>query len=602
MDEDAVFRNVEFHGRCQFVGATLGDGAVFRRVRFSRGSRLARTTWGRRVSFDHATFEQQPSLADARFGDHASFAHTAWGPFANLANVQFGEKAMFRDATFANGAVIANGSFGSGAILRRASFGAGAILEGSRFASAACLDDAAFAEDANLSGTRFGRSSTLKGTRFGHDCSFADCSFEADADFSRATFRDRAHFLRGRFGGGSSFNDVTFGTEPKLIGCSFGPSVSFERLRCGEHAAFGATTFDRDASFEGATFKGDAQFIGSRFDEGGRIGPLSAGGAIELDGATISRPATIDIYASRVSCRRLRIDDGASFRLTAKSVDLSEVSFVKPTTVAPHVAGAKGSLAITSLRGSDTAALLLADVDLTSCSFVGAHNLDHLRIDGPLRLTRALRGRGRQTIADEQTWRAPGPDVSDPQTVAGLYRALRKAREDSKDAPGAADFYYGEMHMRRQALMATAKLTFHDRAELSILSLYWLLAGYGLRVWRPLLLLVGLVLLTGAAFATWGLPPRGCAEAPFAPAVSELRPLEQLRRSQIIEPREARSCRRAAAYSAGVLHSAESATSLLRSSARPLTDFGEVLQLFVRLAGPLLLAFAVLALRSRVQR
>jgi hypothetical protein len=37
-----------------------------------------------------------------------------------------------------------------------------------------------------------------------------------------------------------------------------------------------------------------------------------------------------------------------------------------------------------------------------------------------------------------------------PEHVAPLYRALRKAQEDAKDEPGAADFYYGEMEMRRQ--------------------------------------------------------------------------------------------------------------------------------------------------------
>jgi hypothetical protein len=37
------------------------------------------------------------------------------------------------------------------------------------------------------------------------------------------------------------------------------------------------------------------------------------------------------------------------------------------------------------------------------------------------------------------------------QEIANLYRALRKGREDSKDEPGAADLYYGEMEMRRKA-------------------------------------------------------------------------------------------------------------------------------------------------------
>jgi hypothetical protein len=37
-----------------------------------------------------------------------------------------------------------------------------------------------------------------------------------------------------------------------------------------------------------------------------------------------------------------------------------------------------------------------------------------------------------------------------PDRLAMLYRVLRKAQEDSKNEPGAADFYFGEMEMRRQ--------------------------------------------------------------------------------------------------------------------------------------------------------
>jgi hypothetical protein len=33
-----------------------------------------------------------------------------------------------------------------------------------------------------------------------------------------------------------------------------------------------------------------------------------------------------------------------------------------------------------------------------------------------------------------------------------VYRQLHKGREDAKNEPGAADFYYGECEMRRHAL------------------------------------------------------------------------------------------------------------------------------------------------------
>lgn len=36
-----------------------------------------------------------------------------------------------------------------------------------------------------------------------------------------------------------------------------------------------------------------------------------------------------------------------------------------------------------------------------------------------------------------------------PDRLAALYRALQKALEDSKNAPGSANFYYGEVEMRR---------------------------------------------------------------------------------------------------------------------------------------------------------
>ncbi|GGR08673.1 pentapeptide repeat-containing protein [Kitasatospora griseola] len=76
-----------------------------------------------------------------------------------------------------------------------------------------------------------------------------------------------------------------------------------------------------------------------------------------------------------------------------------------------------------------------------------------------------------------RSWSQDGPALS-PAHLAAIYRQLRKAFEDSKNEPGAADFYYGEMEMRR-----------HDRAETpfserALLWAYWLVSGYGLRAFR----------------------------------------------------------------------------------------------------------------------
>jgi hypothetical protein len=66
---------------------------------------------------------------------------------------------------------------------------------------------------------------------------------------------------------------------------------------------------------------------------------------------------------------------------------------------------------------------------------------------------------------------------------------LRKGRQDAKDEPGAADFYYGEMEMRRHARGSASnrrRASSRGRVERGILTAYWLVSGYGLRAWRAL--------------------------------------------------------------------------------------------------------------------
>ena len=76
-----------------------------------------------------------------------------------------------------------------------------------------------------------------------------------------------------------------------------------------------------------------------------------------------------------------------------------------------------------------------------------------------------------------------------PAALAPVYRQLRKSFEDGKHEPGAADFYYGEMEMRRHADDI-------PRGERSLLTIYWALSGYGLRATRALGWLLAAMTLT----------------------------------------------------------------------------------------------------------
>jgi hypothetical protein len=152
-----------------------------------------------------------------------------------------------------------------------------------------------------------------------------------------------------------------------------------------------------------------------------------------------------------------------------------------------------------------------------------------------------------------------------------LYRELRKGLEDKKDEPGAADFYYGEMEMRRQGKRQEFHRTrgLSAATEYAILTVYWLVSGYGLRACRALASLAAVVLASSAMFALWGFDgTSGLNELPTA-----------------------------------LLFSTQVATALLRNpDPRALTTFGEWIQIMLRLTGPVLLGLALLSVRSRVKR
>jgi hypothetical protein len=176
----------------------------------------------------------------------------------------------------------------------------------------------------------------------------------------------------------------------------------------------------------------------------------------------------------------------------------------------------------------------MSGVDLSACRFAGAHNLDRLRLEGGSSFAptpRDYRVTPRQAIAEEHEWRAthstplsasdwhleeyalpedvPASRLS-ARDIATVYRDLRKGREDNKDEPGAADFYYGEMEMRRLAGRRTpsrarqAGRPTKDRGEHTILTLYWLVSGYGLRASRALISLALTVVLFAALLYLWG--------------------------------------------------------------------------------------------------
>lgn len=492
--------------------------------------------------------------------------------------------------------------------------------------------------EALFTGATFLGEVRLAGVSFAGSARFGGATFLGDAWFVSATFAGTARFGSADFAGAARFDRAVFSGDARFPGARFQGRACFAGAAFSGTARFGGTVFAGAAEFDGAVFDGTARFTRARFEGADQLGPLVCGGRMDLSSAVFAEPVTIEAAASEVVCRATRWQSTAILRLRYAAVDLADTRLAQPVSVVGRFApllsepgqGAQAERAlgddpgvrVLSIRGVDASMLTLANLDLERCVFSGALHLDQLRLEGRWTLGTApsgwhmrgplpLRWTRRQVIEEERQWRAlrgrPAPArrgwgdaPPDPDTVPGLaslttvYRQLRKAREDSKDEPGAADFYYGEMEMRRHSRGS-------GTAERRLLQAYWLLSGYGLRATRALAWLLAAMTVSVLALTLWGLPtsepkPRTTGTMPVAGREISLETeappptLSGPVADRITGARMEKALRI-------VINSV-----VFRASGRPLTTVGSYVEMTSRIVEPGLLALALLAVRGRIRR
>jgi hypothetical protein len=197
-----------------------------------------------------------------------------------------------------------------------------------------------------------------------------------------------------------------------------------------------------------------------------------------------------------------------------------------------------------------------------------------------------------------QQWRPgphhPDPDLTpDPEDVAALYRQLRKAFEDGKNEPGAADFYYGECEMRRHDTSGTSK------GERRLLWAYWLLSGYGLRASRATSWLLAAMTVTVLLLMGFGLPTHDPDPATTGTLHGSKINLTTSSPAPALHggwPQRMTWARTEKATRVAVN------SVVFRSSGQNLTTAGTYIEMASRLLEPTLLALAALAVRGRIKR
>jgi uncharacterized protein YjbI with pentapeptide repeats len=518
----------------------------------------------------------------------------------------------------------------------RATFQGFAGFGGVTFQSLAWFDEATFQDIADFGGVAFQGFAYFPGVTFRSTAGFAEATFQGTADFGGATFQGFAYFrgltFQGNAGfGGATFQDIadfrgaTFRGDAEFPGVTFRSTADFDEATFQGTADFGGATFQDIADFRGATFRGDAWFGDARFEQARQLGPLLVYGMLQLEQAFFAQLIQIEVSTRGLSCQRTRFPAGVQSRVRGAQIVLDNADISSPSILvgidtlsdarlarreqrlvqavqrlAPQAAGELSARPrLLSVQGANVAGLTISNVDLAECRFAGAHNLDHLRLDTKVTFSpasAALPWDWRRVIAEERAWRAARskrwtppqsppawlhrsvgtewPGVLPAGQIAGLYRALRKGREDAKDEPDAADFYYGEMEMRRQAGHPPDSSTDHPidqvsrgQVEHAILTAYWLVSGYGLRAWRALAWLAAVTAGFAVAFHLAGFtrPPQPVS------------------------------------YWTSLLYAFRATLSLTDDEVK-LTAWGKLLQALLRITGPVLLGLALLAIRSRTKR
>ncbi|MER6996041.1 pentapeptide repeat-containing protein [Streptomyces sp. NPDC000410] len=485
------------------------------------------------------------------------------------------------------------------------------------FTGKASFERAAVAGEAHFRGATFTQDVAFKGAEFARPADFIQARFEQDADFDGASFGDSLTFHGAAFAKRAMFSRASFAQSAYFNWATFDENAWFAFTTFEAEAGFGDAVFGGTAGFAEARFAGKADFARASFRATHSLGSFTCDGTVDLSHAGFTEPVTIEAAAARVICERTRWESTATLRLRGATLDLTDAVLVQPVAVTAHPAQSPG-VSVASLRGVDCAMLTLADVDLTTCRFAGAFHLDQLRLEGrwtfnsppPHRIWRwgiPYSWTQRQVLEEERQWRALptrpralrrgwGDPPASPHEVPGLatltivYRQLRKAREDAKDEPGAADFYYGEMEMRRHSHRPR-------QAERWLLQAYWLLSGYGLRASRALAWLLLAMMATVMLMMGFGIPQDSTKQ-------EVTRVYADGRWKTVIDkpdPKNPTGDR----FTGKRLDKAVTVTLnsvVFRSSGQDLTTAGAYIEMISRITEPVLLGLAVLAVRGRVKR
>jgi Pentapeptide repeats (9 copies) len=392
----------------------------------------------------------------------------------------------------------------------------------------------------------------FRGVWFPDNRSFSDFSFTGVVDFRGATFS-----------GHTSFNTATFAATADFRSANFHSNVSFRSAVFSEEANFRSATFLAFTSFRFATFHAGANFSLVHFKN-----KAVSFSAASFGDVAIFRSATFCAAAFRSSTFSAAADfDSAIF--TGKA-DFSSTTFADRL----GFAGTENRCVFTEKSSLD---LQLARIEKPDC--VSFHTLSlrpnwFVKVDS--RKFEFTNVSWNCSSIDEEVGELKGKRVSSPHSLlATACQCLAINAENNNRYEEASTFRYTAMEARRLE-------SWRGFVPWRLSWWYWLGSGYGERIVRAFLVLLGIWLLAGLLYTRVGFArsdPRVTTEPNAVVAKRD-------------EMGASLNLSRALTYSAGVM-------TLQKPEPRPTTTAAQTLVLFETILGPVQTALLALAIRRK---
>ncbi|MFE9766720.1 pentapeptide repeat-containing protein [Streptomyces sp. NPDC005808] len=622
-------------------GIAVGESVDFRGVTFNAAlTQKLQKVIARCTAFGISLFTDCQFLAPIDFSDF-KFQGACWFDGASFDAADFSrsifhESACFLGATFHAPVTFQLSSLGR-ADLSRAQFKGGADFSSLQRRPSVNFQDCTFEDITSFENSEL-ENGSFERTQF-QMVRFSRATFLALPTFRRAEFGGLANFEKVRFPYGANFRYSSFPEGCLFTGSEFGsrgPAV-FAGAQFGQMTGFTEVKFESEVSFSGAVCKGSISFKYSQFSDL-LHGPLSAKD-VNLGYASFDRSVRFEVSSKNLGLSRATFSAAAAFSARFSTVDLTDVHLSSPLTISsyhseftvgdlpvpdPELGDLDPLSKVTRLAGVDAKLLVLSDVDLAKCSFAGAYHLDQITLEGDCRFATPPTGikwgvstvpfrwwTQRKTLSDEVSWRSQRPvkllnkkgwEVSREvptqtpsiQNIAATYRQLRKAFEDGLNEPGAADFYYGEMEMRRRDEHAS-------RSERGLLHAYWALSGFGLRASRAIGWLAASMAVTIVLMMGCGLPNQAAKQTATgiasAPGKETTLVIEVPKQNLTIPFDKRWTLSRLERSGRIVINSV-----IFRSSGQGLTSAGVWIEMTSRFTEPIFLGLSILAIRGRIKR